>query len=605
MKFFGNFGMGYTAPSNEGYTNETTQTSSNNYSKETSSTNHCYFEKKGEVNDIRRAFKGLMEKVSYTNEDLQEALKKVLAVMTLGVDLSSIFTEVLMFSYTNDVISKKMIYLYLTMYSENNEELAIMALNTFLKDCNNSDPKIRGLALRTLCSLKIPSALEYIQQRVIEMLDDRDAYVRKIAVMGILKLYYLNNSFFEEHRLMDRLYTYLKDPNKSVVACAIHALEEIMYEEGGMAINSKIIAYLMNRFGDFDNFGKNTIVNLIQRYRPKNEDEMFNVMNLLEDNLRKSNVSLTISIISVFIHFTSALPNIFSQVLERITPNLISLACSTESEELFVVLTHLLVLVKSSAKQFVSKDYKLFYCKASDENYNSKLKIEILTELANRENINDIIEEFSEYAGEKNVTFSRLAIRGLSNLLRKFPDKSVVILKRLLIYVKLGKKELVFTILNSIKDIINVLPEFPDDLINVLESAVSDESDETSLISLIYILAQIPTKVKSAPYIVESILELIVDQRKPYTRDLMLNMLNCLIRLFVKRPGEVLPILSRFFQYLFESENPYSDDIDLIERAIFYYNLLKSDVNSVAELVDDKLSMPKAVDGDAEMLKVR
>lgn len=591
-------------PGNEGYTNESTQPSSNTYSKETSSTNHCYFEKKGEVNDIRRAFKGLMEKVSYTNEDLQEALKKVLAVMTLGIDLSSIFTEVLMFSYTNDVISKKMIYLYLTMYSENNEELAIMALNTFLKDCNNNDAKIRGLALRTLCSLKIPSALEYIQQRVLEMLDDRDAYVRKIAVMGILKLYYLNNNFFEEHRLMDRLYTFLKDPNKSVVACAIHALEEIMHEEGGMAINSKIIAYLMNRFNDFDNFGKNTIVNLLQKYKPKNEEEMFNIMNLLEDNLRKSNVSLAISVFSVFINFTSNSSNIFGQVLERITPNLISLACSTESEELFVILTHLLVLVKSSAKEYVAKDYKLFYCKASDENYNSKLKIEILTELSNRENINDIVEEFSEYAGEKNVVFSRLAIRGLSDLLRKFPDKSVVILKRLLIYVKLGKRDLVFTILDSIKDIINSLPEFPEDLISVLETAVSDDSDETSLVSLINILAQIPSKIKSAPYIIESILDLAIEQRKPYTRDLMLNLLNSIIRLFVKRPGEVLPILSKFFQYLFESENPYSDDVDLIERAVFYYNLLKSDVNALADLFDQKSNLAKEVDCDAEMLKV-
>jgi len=604
MKFFSNFAMGYSTPGHEGYTNETVQPSSNSYSKETSSTNHCYFEKKGEVNDIRRAFKGLMEKVSYTNEDLQEALKKVLAVMTLGVDLSSIFTEVLMFSYTNDVISKKMIYLYLTMYSENQEDLAIMALNTFLKDCNNSDAKIRGLALRTLCSLKIPSALEYIQQRILEMLDDRDAYVRKIAVMGILKLYYLNNSFFEEHRLMDRLYTFLKDPNKSVVCCAIHALEEIMYEEGGMAINSKIIAYLMNRFGDFDNFGKNTIVNLLQRYKPRNEEEMFHVMNLLEDNLRKSNVSLTISIFAVFINFTSNTPNIFGKVLERITPNLISLGCSTESEELFVILTHLLVLVRSSAKQYIAKDYKLFYCKASDENYNVKLKIDILTELANRENINDIIEEFSEYAGEKNVVFSRLAIRGLSDLLHKFPDKSVVILKRLLIYVKLGKKDLVFTILDSIKDIINSLPEFPEDLISVLETSVSDDSDETSLISLINILAQIPSKIKSAPYIIESILDLTIEQRKFYSRELMLNLLNCIVRLFVKRPGELLPILSKFYQYLLESENPYSDDVDLTERAVFYYGLLKSDVNSLIDLIDQKPSPTKEADSDAEMLKV-
>ena len=37
-----------------------------------------------------------------------------------------------------------------------------MAINTFLKDCQNNDPKIRGLALRYLCNLKIDSAVEYM-----------------------------------------------------------------------------------------------------------------------------------------------------------------------------------------------------------------------------------------------------------------------------------------------------------------------------------------------------------------------------------------------------------------------------------------------------------
>ncbi len=33
-------------------------------------------------------------------------------------------------------------------------ESAILAINTFLRDLKNNDPKTRGLALRSLCSLK-------------------------------------------------------------------------------------------------------------------------------------------------------------------------------------------------------------------------------------------------------------------------------------------------------------------------------------------------------------------------------------------------------------------------------------------------------------------
>lgn len=36
-----------------------------------------------------------------------------------------------MASYTNDLIQKKMIYLYLTTYAESNKDVAIMAISTF------------------------------------------------------------------------------------------------------------------------------------------------------------------------------------------------------------------------------------------------------------------------------------------------------------------------------------------------------------------------------------------------------------------------------------------------------------------------------------------
>lgn len=56
-------------------------------------------------------------------------------------------------SFTDDIVTKKMIFLYIVNYADESES-AIMAINTFLKDLKNNNPKIRGLALRSLCSLK-------------------------------------------------------------------------------------------------------------------------------------------------------------------------------------------------------------------------------------------------------------------------------------------------------------------------------------------------------------------------------------------------------------------------------------------------------------------
>lgn len=42
------------------------------------------------------------------------------------------------------------------------QELALLAINTLLKDCRDDDPTIRGLALRSLCALRVPNLLEYL-----------------------------------------------------------------------------------------------------------------------------------------------------------------------------------------------------------------------------------------------------------------------------------------------------------------------------------------------------------------------------------------------------------------------------------------------------------
>ena len=48
----------------------------------------------------------------------REIIKKVIAYMTLGIDVSRLFEEMCLHSYTSDIILKKMIYLYLTNYSD-------------------------------------------------------------------------------------------------------------------------------------------------------------------------------------------------------------------------------------------------------------------------------------------------------------------------------------------------------------------------------------------------------------------------------------------------------------------------------------------------------
>ena len=47
---------------------------------------------------------------------------------------------------------------------------------------------IRGLALRSLCSLRVDSILEYVEKPLAKSLKDLSSYVRKTAVMSVLKV---------------------------------------------------------------------------------------------------------------------------------------------------------------------------------------------------------------------------------------------------------------------------------------------------------------------------------------------------------------------------------------------------------------------------------
>ncbi len=96
----------------------------------------------------------------------RDVIKKVIAYMTLGIDVSRLYPEMVKASRTDDIVMKKMIYLYLINCAEQNQDLAILAINTFLMDCKLPNHRIRGLALRSLCSLRFGGATDYMQAAI-------------------------------------------------------------------------------------------------------------------------------------------------------------------------------------------------------------------------------------------------------------------------------------------------------------------------------------------------------------------------------------------------------------------------------------------------------
>ena len=66
-------------------------------------------------------------------------------------------------------------------------------------DLKGPNHKIRGLALRSLCSLKFDGVAEYVQQAIDLGLADSDPYVKKTAIIGTIKLFHMNKSSFRKN----------------------------------------------------------------------------------------------------------------------------------------------------------------------------------------------------------------------------------------------------------------------------------------------------------------------------------------------------------------------------------------------------------------------
>ena len=75
--------------------------------------------------------------------------------MTVGKDVSALFPDVVNCMQTDNLELKKLVYLYLMNYAKSQPDMAIMAVNTFVKDCEDTNPLIRALAVRTMGCIRL------------------------------------------------------------------------------------------------------------------------------------------------------------------------------------------------------------------------------------------------------------------------------------------------------------------------------------------------------------------------------------------------------------------------------------------------------------------
>ncbi len=526
---------------------------------------------------LKRLLKRAIKKTN--TKELNELLKKIIMYMTLGVDVSILFTDMCLISQYPDLLSKKMIYLYLGNYAEAKPKLALLAINTFLKELSNKDPKIRGLALRSLCSLKnqFPQTKDHIK----DMLEDDDQYVQQIAVYGCLKVHYFDPNFIEDYKLNDIFYKMLKSPQPMIVISVINVLNEIFVAEGGMPITSKIIIYLLNRLKEFNDYGKGVIVQLAMRYTPKNDEEKIKIMNVLDYKFRSTNSDLVISIIKLFLKYNKDNSDIFEEVLNRIKDCLLTLLVSAGDESKFNLLNHFYEVIKVGGAKYFEEDYKRFFCEGEDKHYIQEIKLKILKNLVTEASFDDIFNELSEYINGNSIPLAKESVLIIGELGKIHRARIRAIILLFMNVLEMKKSFLYDNIVMALKKIYStgafVESKEQNKFYENFESFIDNCETENGKIAVIWLLARFCENIKNSSYMINRYVKELQENSENYSEEFQLQLINSTVYIFLKKPKETLPVLSGLFSNIFrnEGQNPL-----IISKCKLYYQLMEKNIKN-------------------------
>uniref|UniRef100_I3MNE3 AP complex subunit beta n=1 Tax=Ictidomys tridecemlineatus TaxID=43179 RepID=I3MNE3_ICTTR len=483
----------------------------------------------------------------------RNVIQRVIRHMTQGLDMSGVFMEMVKASATVDIVQKKLVYLYMCTYAPLKPDLALLAINTLCKDCSDPNPMVRGLALRSMCSLRMPGVQEYIQQPILNGLRDKASYVRRVAVLGCAKMHNLHGDSEVDGALVNELYSLLRDQDPIVVVNCLRSLEEILKQEGGVVINKPIAHHLLNRMSKLDQWGQAEVLNFLLRYQPRSEEELFDILNLLDSFLKSSSPGVVMGATKLFLILAKKFPHVQTDVLVRVKGPLLA-ACSSESRELcFAALCHVRQILHSLPGHF-SSHYKKFFCSYSEPHYIKLQKVEVLCELVNDENVQQVLEELRGYCTDVSADFAQAAIFAI-------------------------------VVVQTFRDLVWLCPQCTEAVCQALPGCEENIQDSEGKQALIWLLGVHGERIPNAPYILEDFVENVKSETFPAVK---MELLTALVRLFLSRPAECQDMLGRLLYYCIEEEK----NMAVRDRGLFYYRLLLVGIDEVKRILCSPKSDP-------------
>ncbi|KAJ1901089.1 hypothetical protein LPJ66_001029 [Kickxella alabastrina] len=498
-------------------------------------------------------------------------MKKVVANMTMGNDMSPLFQEVIACMSIPDLEVKKMVYLFLINYARARAEIANLAVNGFEDDVNDPNPLIRAMAIRTMGYIYVDRVIESLIDPLRHCLRDRDPYVRKTAAMAVLKLSMFDRSLVEEEKFLDMLKDLLADGNPSVVANAVAALTEISERSPHikLKLNMKISNKLITALNECNEWGQIYILESLMYVVPQESGDAETIIERIMPRLQHGNsgvVLVSIKVISYMMNYVAQTETL-EPILRKLSPPLVTLLTSGPEVQ-YITLRNIQLLLQRWPT-ILQNQLRAFFCKYDDPIYVKLAKLEVILSLTTEDNARVVLTELSEYATEIDVDFVRKAVRSIGRIAIKIELAADRCVRALLDLIQTKVNYVVQEAIVVIRDIFRKYPNRYETIIGTLCENLDTLDEPEARAAMIWIIGQYADRIDNSDVVLGTFLESFLDD----PAEVQLAMLTAVVKLFIMRPTAGQDLVPKVLKWATEQV----DSPDIRDRGFIYWRLLSTD----------------------------
>ncbi|KII67171.1 AP-2 complex subunit beta [Thelohanellus kitauei] len=511
-----------------------------------------------------------------------ETLRKIIHEFMSGNDMSDLFPDIIKLLHTDSCELKKLVYLYLINYSKTRSDMAILAINTFVRDCSHSEPLIRALAVRTMGNMLVTNATEHLCDPLRKCLEDQDPYVRKTAAICVLKLFHYKEELVYEFSLIKVLVDLLDDTNAAVLSNAVIVLNEIFTKRPSnmshLTFNMSLVNRLLSALNDCSEWGQSAILDFLVLYKFGSEEDAVAVAERVVSRLSHANcavVSSTIRLIFNCIKFMDPDSAKCSRILSKLSPPLISFL-SLDPEIQYVALRNINLIIQKYPA-LLQNELASFFVKYNDPLYIKIEKLEILLILLDENNVNKVLDELKDYAADADVEFVKKTINGIGTCALKVESSSDQCVS---ILIDLIETKISYVVQQSIIVARDILRKFPAKYESILQKIgenlmVLDDDDARA--ALIWIVGEYGDRIENCGEIISVFCQNFIEE----SSKVQLQTLTAVVKIFLKRPQEN----SLIFEEIVTLVQSNIDNPDIRDRCLIYCRLVKNDLETARKII--------------------